>query len=394
MKNTCTRSTTCPSTDENLHASAVASSWSHSHQPASVNADDKAEHAYSDRIAVIKGATLPPEVGALSSAFDNLWDPYQDMFRFSEHTPEQNYHTISSPPRNTEQGFLPAATLRPIEQDVQPHRQSNFQAAVQGGQPRVWPYRQSAVQQVNMNQGSVAVPTRTCDTMHRNSTAQAPVLHQAQSVTELYEQQIQKAIQEVFEQSLCGSVLRVHEPNPRTRQTNYVPSQRPKQPEQGKGSSSSSTLPREQVAPASQPKPEDDSDQDADVDPDEDDDVEVVIGPKLAVSSGTLRDYALPNMQEKLTSVSIQSSARTLTLSDCLRLSKARGAICPLSFGSVQHFVDPLRSTCRPCMYERWAGRCARKWLCDFCHIVPHNRKLTTKKAAPPPATSGLRRFQ
>eukprot|EP00747_Dinoflagellata_sp_TGD_P152668 gnl/TRDRNA2_/TRDRNA2_177328_c3_seq1.p1 gnl/TRDRNA2_/TRDRNA2_177328_c3~~gnl/TRDRNA2_/TRDRNA2_177328_c3_seq1.p1 ORF type:complete len:522 (-),score=51.67 gnl/TRDRNA2_/TRDRNA2_177328_c3_seq1:109-1485(-) len=120
------------------------------------------------------------------------------------------------------------------------------------------------------------------------------------------------------------------------------------------------------------PDYEDLSDVESDCDLDEDDDVEVVVGPKLAVVGGSLQDYALPDAKRANAVVPIVSNSRILAVSECLRLSKARGITCPLSFGSVQHFCNPLHRNCRPCMYERWAGRCVRKWLCDFCHLLIH----------------------
>eukprot|EP00747_Dinoflagellata_sp_TGD_P019189 gnl/TRDRNA2_/TRDRNA2_127003_c0_seq1.p1 gnl/TRDRNA2_/TRDRNA2_127003_c0~~gnl/TRDRNA2_/TRDRNA2_127003_c0_seq1.p1 ORF type:complete len:293 (+),score=40.88 gnl/TRDRNA2_/TRDRNA2_127003_c0_seq1:77-880(+) len=125
---------------------------------------------------------------------------------------------------------------------------------------------------------------------------------------------------------------------------------------------------------------EHDSDSEDDLDLLEDEDVEVVVGPRMAVVEGDLSKYNLPNLNSALAAVPISSTAKALSLSDCLRLSKARDVTCPLSFGSVEHISSQLHMNCRPCMYERRAGKCARKWLCDFCHVVQHYTAKSAKK--------------
>eukprot|EP00929_Paragymnodinium_shiwhaense_P122080 TRINITY_DN94626_c0_g1_i1.p1 TRINITY_DN94626_c0_g1~~TRINITY_DN94626_c0_g1_i1.p1 ORF type:complete len:320 (-),score=40.23 TRINITY_DN94626_c0_g1_i1:61-1020(-) len=100
------------------------------------------------------------------------------------------------------------------------------------------------------------------------------------------------------------------------------------------------------------------------------DEVTFVLGPTehafRASAEGSLRP------------TNIRSSARELYFSDVLFLCQAR-TTAPLSFGSVQHYLYGSgcdNTFCRPCMFERSAGRCIRGTLCDFCHLdVSRQRK-------------------
>mmetsp|Transcript_81709 Transcript_81709/g.239875 ORF Transcript_81709/g.239875 Transcript_81709/m.239875 type:complete len:476 (+) Transcript_81709:132-1559(+) len=101
---------------------------------------------------------------------------------------------------------------------------------------------------------------------------------------------------------------------------------------------------------------------------------DVIVGPtELAVQPMKLKDVSLP-MQTGLSNNSvlkkpISSSPRCLSISDCLRLANVRPFEAPLSFGSALHLSCGPGHQCRPCMFERWAGRCNKSWLCDFCHL-------------------------
>lgn len=92
----------------------------------------------------------------------------------------------------------------------------------------------------------------------------------------------------------------------------------------------------------------------------------VLVGPTpLASQPYQLDQVYIPGPEGK---VAIRSSARQLVLSDALRLTMAWDQV-PLSFGSAVHLAHGASPGCRPCMYERWAGRCSKRWLCDFCHM-------------------------
>lgn len=113
-----------------------------------------------------------------------------------------------------------------------------------------------------------------------------------------------------------------------------------------------------------------------------DDPINVIVGPtNMAVAPFTLEQLWLRTVSKgpcplgfgsatpQLVKVMLRSSPRQLSLSDALRLSEARSLQAPLSFGSVLHICQGDKAPCRPCMFERWAGRCSKKWLCDFCHL-------------------------
>lgn len=101
-----------------------------------------------------------------------------------------------------------------------------------------------------------------------------------------------------------------------------------------------------------------------------DEDADVIVGPtNLAVMPSKLEALFLPDLCGGGPVVPVGSSSRCLRLSDTLRLSRARSGEAPLSFGSVLHLNYGAGQPCRPCMFERWAGRCNKSWLCDFCHL-------------------------
>lgn len=108
----------------------------------------------------------------------------------------------------------------------------------------------------------------------------------------------------------------------------------------------------------------------------EDEPTTVLVGPSpLASAPYSLQQVAVPDpaFRQK---VFIKSGVRQLALSDAFRL-KAGGNGVPLSFGSAVHLAHGERPSCRPCMYERWAGRCSKKWLCDFCHLHVGSKRRT-----------------
>jgi len=104
-----------------------------------------------------------------------------------------------------------------------------------------------------------------------------------------------------------------------------------------------------------------------------DESAEVVVGPTdLAVTPLKLEDLCLFQLERHtgtMKRVPLVSNPRRLSLADALRLSQARPEEAPLSFGSTLHLNYGAGQPCRPCMFERWAGRCNKSWLCDFCHL-------------------------
>uniref|UniRef100_A0A7S4W575 Uncharacterized protein n=1 Tax=Alexandrium monilatum TaxID=311494 RepID=A0A7S4W575_9DINO len=110
-----------------------------------------------------------------------------------------------------------------------------------------------------------------------------------------------------------------------------------------------------------------------------DESAEIIVGPtNLAVMPLKLEDLCLFRLERHTGTVKrvpLVSNPRRLSLADALRLSHARPEEAPLSFGSTLHLSYGAGQPCRPCMFERWAGRCIKSWLCDFCHLH------TTQKA-------------
>jgi len=122
-----------------------------------------------------------------------------------------------------------------------------------------------------------------------------------------------------------------------------------------------------------------DVDSDEEAVPDDLDDAEVLVGPThLAVKPFKLEDQALPQRfgQSGIFAVPLQSGPGCLSLSDALRLADARSGRAPLSFGSTLHLCRGHDKLCRPCMFERWVGRCTKSWLCDFCHMHVSDKKV------------------
>jgi len=115
----------------------------------------------------------------------------------------------------------------------------------------------------------------------------------------------------------------------------------------------------------------DDVDSEDEAFPDDFDDAEVLVGPThLAVKPFRLEDQALPQRcGNGVIAVPLKSSPGCISLSDALRLAAVRAGQAPLSFGSTLHLCMGNVNLCRPCMFERWVGRCTKGWLCDFCHL-------------------------
>lgn len=120
----------------------------------------------------------------------------------------------------------------------------------------------------------------------------------------------------------------------------------------------------------------------------EDSDVEILVGPtQLAAYGSSLPDLFLPEDRHGTTvPVPLQSHGQCLSLSDAMRLAKARSSEAPLSFGSVTHLLTRQPLQCRPCMFEQRPGRCRKSYLCDFCHLS-HRRRVKVTKAT---LTSGI----
>jgi hypothetical protein len=121
---------------------------------------------------------------------------------------------------------------------------------------------------------------------------------------------------------------------------------------------------------------------------------EVLIGPTDMGVSGlpiTLQQLYLPpflrngvpNFNADASPVPIRSGPRRMILSEYLRLKHCRPPAA-ISFGSAIHLNFGPDQGCRPCMYERRPGRCAKSFLCDFCHLhVGRNfrRQVVVSKA-------------
>lgn len=127
---------------------------------------------------------------------------------------------------------------------------------------------------------------------------------------------------------------------------------------------------------------------------DPDEPAEIIVGPtKMASMPFNLEDLSLPQGSLKggsVEAVPLKSSSRCLSLSDARRLSHARLEEAPLSFGSVVHLNHGPGHKCRPCMFERWAGRCSKSWLCDFCHL--HEVQKVRQNGAGGPRAQGRRK--
>lgn len=112
--------------------------------------------------------------------------------------------------------------------------------------------------------------------------------------------------------------------------------------------------------------------------------VEVVIGPTpMAVQPYVMEELHIPDSFSDGGKRAIVSCSNRVSIGEVSRLRVLPdGSDCPLpvSFGSVLHICGHEQH-CRPCMFERSAGRCRKGWLCDFCHM--HNRRK--RKVAPVP---------
>jgi hypothetical protein len=103
---------------------------------------------------------------------------------------------------------------------------------------------------------------------------------------------------------------------------------------------------------------------------DEYSDDEVIVGPTyLSVAPMEFHQIHLTDFKQGDAPMAIRSGQKCLHLSDVTRLGQVRPE-APVSFGSSRHAVfGPCKERCRPCMFERWPGRCTKAWLCDFCHL-------------------------
>jgi len=110
--------------------------------------------------------------------------------------------------------------------------------------------------------------------------------------------------------------------------------------------------------------------------------VQVLVGPTdLAFAPLKLKDVWLPGEGPGglCVPVPLRSGPSCLSLADAMRLSKARPGQAPLSFGSSVHLISRGSQPCRPCMFERWTGRCSKSWLCDFCHLHVGRKRRRNK---------------
>mmetsp|Transcript_76402 Transcript_76402/g.177322 ORF Transcript_76402/g.177322 Transcript_76402/m.177322 type:complete len:122 (-) Transcript_76402:91-456(-) len=94
-----------------------------------------------------------------------------------------------------------------------------------------------------------------------------------------------------------------------------------------------------------------------------------------------LEELTLPESNSGYGAVPVGSNSRCMRLSDALRLAKARSSETPLSFGSTLHLNFGATQACRPCLFERWPGRCIKSWLCDFCHLHTNDRRKKAKRS-------------
>lgn len=106
-------------------------------------------------------------------------------------------------------------------------------------------------------------------------------------------------------------------------------------------------------------------------------DDEVIVGPTpLAVQPLSFSELSIPGGGKN----SILSGVASVRISEVVRLKCPRGSSAeplPLSYGSILHICGH-EDRCRPCMFERSAGRCRKSWLCDFCHMhTGRKRKVT-----------------
>lgn len=113
---------------------------------------------------------------------------------------------------------------------------------------------------------------------------------------------------------------------------------------------------------------------------DADDPSVVIVGPtEHAVMPLQFSEVRLPEMGTRNgVLMPLRSGPGKLAFSDIRRLSGHRPE-APLSFGTALHLMHGPTGACRPCMFERWPGRCIKGSLCDFCHL--HMRRDPVSKA-------------
>jgi len=95
---------------------------------------------------------------------------------------------------------------------------------------------------------------------------------------------------------------------------------------------------------------------------------------------------ASPSDEGVASKAPILSRPNKIALSDVQLLSAARPGLAPLSFGSSVHLAIGEGAGCRPCMFERWPGRCNKSWLCDFCHMHASTRRTNGRRPQHPGA--------
>lgn len=124
------------------------------------------------------------------------------------------------------------------------------------------------------------------------------------------------------------------------------------------------------------------------------DQTEIVVGPThLSVAPMELSEQLLPERchgTPLFRMVPVQSDISNIAFQDIRRLSEARFADAPLSFGSVLHLAHGANAYCRPCMFERWPGRCNKSWLCDFCHLHVRQKSRPRGMSSRAEASEGL----
>lgn len=113
-----------------------------------------------------------------------------------------------------------------------------------------------------------------------------------------------------------------------------------------------------------------------------------LVGPTpFACAPKKMQELWLPVNSSGTESQMVRSNSDKVSLLDIQRLQTAVATTDrtqPLSFGSVVHLCG-FRGNCRPCMFERVAGRCKKIWLCDFCHL--HAGRGHQVRTIPPPGT-------
>jgi len=107
------------------------------------------------------------------------------------------------------------------------------------------------------------------------------------------------------------------------------------------------------------------------------DDDSIILGPTMAAFRSKVKDDGRPLYINKPGHV--KSSETVLALSDILKLVNARQGQAPASFGSMSHMSGCSHDVCRPCRFERTAGRCKHGMACEFCHMHEGHRRRIDK---------------